>query len=283
MDRIPPNPHAGHDELLIALLFGDDASDSERAHALDLMATCPECESLYADLGAISEAMAGLPAPARPRDFRLTEVDAVRLARPSRNRWAVFGPGLRRSLGGSLAALGIVGVLLTGASSVLSGTAANPGAGDAIGPERAATMPERGATAASSGGTAAFVAGGGATAGPAVLPTAAPAATAAAAASAGAVLAATSAAPATDPNPVAMVPASTSPASLHNAAASPGPAQGNIDAGSEPTKASPAGIGSGGIDARLALAIGFAALFGLGLAIAILPGRRRGRDRDATS
>ena len=286
MDRTAPNPHAGHDELLIARLFGDDATDTERARALDLIATCPECESLYADLGAISGAMAGFQAPARPRDFRLTESDAARLSWHSPKRWTVFGLGLRRSLGGSLAALGIVGVLLTGASSVLSGTAGTSGAGYVLSPNRAAAIPEQGTTAASSGGMGAFGAGAGVTAGPASMPTAAPAApaaTAAAAASAGAVLGAASAAPATDTNSVATPSAATSPSSHDLAVASPGPLQGNIDAGSEPTKASPGAVVSNGIDVRLVLFVGFAALFCAGLAIAILPGRRRGRDRDAPS
>jgi anti-sigma factor RsiW len=112
MDPTSPAVHARHDEALIARLFGGDVSEAERARALALVSECPECESLLADFGAIAEATAALPVPPRPRDFSLTEADAARLRGKTRARSRVFRLGLRRSLGGSLAALGIFGLII---------------------------------------------------------------------------------------------------------------------------------------------------------------------------
>ena len=119
-----PNPatsHAAHDELLIARLFGDDVDDSERAAALDQMAGCDECAALFADLGSIRTATAALGAPARPRDFSLTEKDAARLRPARRGLGRIFGLGPRRSFGGAMAALGVSGLLLTTALSAVPG------------------------------------------------------------------------------------------------------------------------------------------------------------------
>jgi hypothetical protein len=61
-------------------------------------------------------------------------------------------------------------------------------------------------------------------------------------------------------------------------------AQGAIAVGSGSTKSTEApGSRSSDVDARLVWLIGFAALFVVGLALAILPVRRRGRDRSARS
>jgi len=115
--------HAGHDELLIARLYGSDVDDRERARALELVGGCDECAALLADLGAIAKATATLPVPARSRDFALTEEDAARL-RPRRRGWArLLGIGRTRSFGGALVALGFSGLVLTGALSMF-GTAA---------------------------------------------------------------------------------------------------------------------------------------------------------------
>src|ERR1035437_5464945 len=108
--------------MLIARFYGGDVDDSERARAIEVMADCADCADLFADLGAISEASSAMPVPARPRDFTLTEEDAARL-RSKRRAWkAIFGLGLRRSLGGSLAALGLAGLMLTSAASLLGQT-----------------------------------------------------------------------------------------------------------------------------------------------------------------
>ena len=196
----PATPHAAHDELLIARLYGGDVDDLERARALELVAGCEDCAALFADLGSIARATAALPTETRPRDFVLTEEDAARL-RPRDRGWGqLLGLGRRRSFGGALVAVGFSGLLLTGAVSILGahGTSqlfhagapaerfASDGTGSTANLEPGATpapaaTPAPGATlaafdAAGSGGPAGDQPkGGSGTAAPAALPTAAPA------------------------------------------------------------------------------------------------------------
>jgi hypothetical protein len=270
MDPTSPAVHAGHDEALIARLFGGDVSEAERARALALVSECPECESLLADFGAIAKATAALPVPPRPRDFSLTEADAARHRGKTRARSRVFRLGLRRSLGGSLAALGIFGLILAGTTSILGGAASTANGPYALSPGRLA-----GALPAAS--VSNF--------GPASAATAAPAATF----ESGAVnpnQPTSSAVPVIDMASAAASAASAPEASgpPNLAAASTVTAQGAIAVGSGSTKSTEApGSSSSGVDARLVWLLGFAALFVVGLALAILPVRRRGRDRSARS
>jgi hypothetical protein len=280
MNPTVPMPHAGHDELLIARLFGGDVSEAERALALDQMAECEDCAALFADLAVIAEATAALPTPGRPRDFTLTEADAARLAQRARGR-RVFGLGLRRSLGGAVAALGIVGMVAAGTGSFIS-QAATSGYTSQV---------DHAAAAPGVGGIAATSAGAGSKSGPVAAPTAAPAA----AATAGPGQSGTTTT-LTAPTIVAratkdteLVPAPSASDSQF-ALATPGPetnTTGSTPRGSTAGPDLPAGAGTGpasgwqGPDARLLLMLGFAALFLAGLAIAILPGRRSGRTRGA--
>ena len=121
MDRTH-SPHSAHDEMLLARLYGGDVDERERVRALDQMASCPDCATLFADLGAIAAATAALPVPPRPRDFTLTEADAVRLRR--RRALAAFGGRLARTraLGGSLVAAGLLGVVVLGSISLIDRT-----------------------------------------------------------------------------------------------------------------------------------------------------------------
>jgi anti-sigma factor RsiW len=75
--------HAAHDPFAVAALLDPDVAPADREVGENLIASCPDCATLHADLVALSSATAGLPAPARPRDFRLTAEDAVRLAASS--------------------------------------------------------------------------------------------------------------------------------------------------------------------------------------------------------
>ena len=280
MDRTAPAAHADHDELLVARLYGGDVSDVERARALDLLANCPECESLFADLGAMADATAALLVPPRPRDFRLTESDAARLRRKAGFRLALFGPNLRRSLGGSLAALGIAGMVLTSAVSLLGGAAGTAG-GYASNGDRAAVLPESGGTkAASSPGAQSNT---GAVSLATAAPTAAPAIPSALG-PASPILAPSVAGLATNGN-APTPPASSPPAETGQLAASSAGNQGAFSGGgaSTPTKNLPVGAGSSGPDARLVWLAFFAALFAIGLAVALLPRRRRGPDRGAAA
>ena len=116
-----------HDDTLVARLAADDLHGSEAAAARTLVAACPACATLLGDLRAIIHATATLPAPRRPRDFRLTEADAARL-RPAgwrailrafgQPRMAVAGP-----LATGLAALGIGGILVASLAGGMTGAA----------------------------------------------------------------------------------------------------------------------------------------------------------------
>lgn len=269
MDRSVTAAHASHDELLIARLFGADVDEGERARAVDLIADCRECATLFADLGAIAAATAALPVPSRPRDFRLTEGDAARLGRGRRLWPAFFGPGLRRSLGGSLAALGLVGAILTGAVSLFGGSMSS---------STSALQNADGQAAALDASTAGSSAYGGTGQGPIVAATAGPAGTAA---SAGVPAAST----ATD------VSCGSVDCSRSGGTLAPGVAQASSGAGKQFSGASP-GAGAEGagqnpvgiasadqneFDARLVWLVGFGLLFAVGLAIMLLPRRPRRR------
>jgi hypothetical protein len=77
-----PHGSGAHDErheLSIASLVDRDLPDDERAEAERLLATCPACAGLHHDLVSLAAAARALPAPPRPRDFRLTAREAARL------------------------------------------------------------------------------------------------------------------------------------------------------------------------------------------------------------
>ena len=271
MDRT--TSHAGHDESLIVRLYGGDVDGSERALALAQMADCGECADLFADLGAIAGATAAMPVPARPRDFTLTSADAARLRR-ERNGWrpAFLGAGLRRSLGGSLAALGLAGVLFTSAVSIFGGaTATSLSATD----ERAGA-PQ--AASSSGQGTDSLNLGGLTDGSPA--PAQGPVA-------AGASLAGDTTNHGQTGKQASFQPSLGVPASVsdHNfGAGSPGPVAAADGGGtgngtgftSSPESGSP---NRSGIDDRLIWLIGFGVMFGLGVAILLIPWviRRRAR------
>ncbi len=118
---MPLDPHTPateaqeHAALIVALDAGDLAG-SDLARAEELTGSCPGCGALAADLGAIRDAMAALPVPARRRDYRLTPEDAARL-RPSSWRrfrdWLAAPGSTVRPLATGLATLGVVGLLVT--------------------------------------------------------------------------------------------------------------------------------------------------------------------------
>jgi hypothetical protein len=139
-------PHATHDELLLARLYGGDVDGQDRARALDLVAECEECAGFFADLGAIATATAAMAVPPRPRDFTLSEADAARLRRRSNGGSLLGWFGWTRALGGSMAALGLVGVVALGALAAFgTGPATSPqsdyGVLAAAGQPTAQTMP----------------------------------------------------------------------------------------------------------------------------------------------
>ena len=113
--------HRNHDQLLIAALAAGDAEGTDLEQARDLVAACDECAALHHDLRAISAALPATPVPTRSRDFRLTpeQADALRPAGWRRLLAPLAGPrfAFAAPLGGSLAALGIAGILVAGAAS----------------------------------------------------------------------------------------------------------------------------------------------------------------------
>lgn len=126
-----PN-HASHDVVLIAGHAAGDLTDSERARAQSLLASCQECGQLRRDILGIASATRALPNLASaPRDFRLQPQQAARLRRGGflRSILAPFG-GARsatRPMAAAFTSLGVAG-LLVGAMlpGMLGGAAAGP-------------------------------------------------------------------------------------------------------------------------------------------------------------
>ncbi len=119
--------HVTHDPELIAAYAAGDATGPALDQAADLVAACTECADLHRDLRAISTALPELPAPVRPRDFRLTPEQAASL-RPVgwRGVLAAFAaPRFRLAapLGAGLAAAGLAGLLLASPGALLPGAA----------------------------------------------------------------------------------------------------------------------------------------------------------------
>jgi hypothetical protein len=113
---VDPAAHDTHDALLVAAFAAGDAIGRDQVTASTLVATCPDCAALHRDLRAIAAALPELPAPARPRDFRITAEQAASL-RPAGWRGmlaTLAGPRFSFAvpLGSGLAALGLAGILL---------------------------------------------------------------------------------------------------------------------------------------------------------------------------
>ncbi len=151
MTNVPEtNPHASHDLALIAAHADGDTDDAERVRASALIGDCDECARLYDDLLLISSAVADLPAPARPRDFRLTNEQAASL-RPTGWRGvlaALAGPRFSfvAPLGTAMATLGLVGLLVAGPGLPILGS--SPPTDIALAPTTDQAAPEAAAGAA---------------------------------------------------------------------------------------------------------------------------------------
>ncbi len=76
----PRLPHAEHDPVVVAALLDRDLEGEKRAIAESLIASCPSCAALHADLLALSAATRAQPTPAPLRAFTLTTADAARLS-----------------------------------------------------------------------------------------------------------------------------------------------------------------------------------------------------------
>ena len=115
--------HASHDTTLVASLADHSLAASERSAAEALVATCAECAALRADLEILVAATRAMPTPPRPIDYTLTRGQAARLRpNPWRRLVAATGStrdGITRPLALGLTALGLVGLLVSSAPSVL--------------------------------------------------------------------------------------------------------------------------------------------------------------------
>ena len=198
--------HGTHDELLVTRFVAGDVTAAEAEQARGLIAGCPTCSLLAADLAAISQAMADLPQPRRTRDFRLSDTGAAALTpggfRGLLSRLGLGAdsrrPGWLRALqpaAGALVAVGLVmaivtspaGQLATGGASTSRETALSAGGSPAGAPALAAVpaaasparpaAPRVEALPAASAGTASAL-GAGSSAAPGAGSVAAPAATA---------------------------------------------------------------------------------------------------------
>jgi len=129
MPHIPDlRSHDAHDLELVAAFAAGDATGPDLETAAALVAGCAECAAVHHDLRAIAAALPALPAPVRPRDFRLTpeQAAAIRPAGWRRLLGALAGPSFRFAapLGTGLAALGITGILVGSFASVPLGSGA---------------------------------------------------------------------------------------------------------------------------------------------------------------
>ena len=73
-------PHEGHDPVVVARLLDRDIAARRTSRRGALIASCPVCAALHADLLALAAATRVQPTPARIRSFTLTAADAARLA-----------------------------------------------------------------------------------------------------------------------------------------------------------------------------------------------------------
>jgi hypothetical protein len=124
--------HAQHDLDLIAGHAAGDLSDTDRASAERLLASCAPCDALQRDLTAIAAATHALPAPAAsPRDFQLDPGQAERLLRGSWLRQVLRPFGARsavRPMAAAFTSLGIAGLFVATMLPGIGGFAAGPAA-----------------------------------------------------------------------------------------------------------------------------------------------------------
>ena len=125
--------HARHDRLLVAQALDRGAPRSP------LLELCARCATLYADLVALTVALPLSAVPSRPRDFRLSAVDARRLERGRwRDWWSMVGSArdsLTRPIAIGFTTVGLAGLLLTAGQTLL------PSVGGAVWAGSAASAP----------------------------------------------------------------------------------------------------------------------------------------------
>ncbi|TAK02498.1 MAG: hypothetical protein EPO36_01785 [Chloroflexota bacterium] len=140
--REPGDRHDDHDLELVARAAAGDLGVAEATAARDRLAACGACAALAVDLRAIAAATRELGAAGShvaigaARDFRISPSDAERLRRRGflhRLRPMVPAGGRARGLGGGLATLGLVGLLVATGLPGSAGGAASPSSGSELG------------------------------------------------------------------------------------------------------------------------------------------------------
>ncbi len=119
-------PHARHDPLLVAAA-ADRRSGPLPTLTGAVLAACGECARLHADLLVLAAALPTTSTPTRRRDFTLTPLDAERLRPRGLRAWlARIGTPrdtVTRPLAIGFSTLGLAGLLVTTAPTLLSGVA----------------------------------------------------------------------------------------------------------------------------------------------------------------
>lgn len=122
-----PTLHAAHDLTLIAALAArtPDLTEPQMTAANEQLASCDACTALLADLVTLQTALPTTSTPPRPRDFSLTPADAERLRRTGWRRFlGLIGSArdnVSRPLAVGFTSLGVAGLLLASASSLIGG------------------------------------------------------------------------------------------------------------------------------------------------------------------
>jgi hypothetical protein len=122
-----PSPHAAHDLTLIAALAArtSDLTEPQVTTANEQLASCEACTALLADLVTLQTALPTTSTPPRPRDYSLTPADAERLRRTGWRRFlGLIGSArdnVSRPLAVGFTSLGVAGLLLASASSLIGG------------------------------------------------------------------------------------------------------------------------------------------------------------------
>lgn len=110
----PEDDHNGHDVLLVAQLAAHDPLPPDQQRAAEaLVARCPDCAALAADLTTVSRIVAWEPTPPRRRDYRISPEQARR-ARGSwwQRFWLRLSLPQAQRLGPLAAATMSLGILL---------------------------------------------------------------------------------------------------------------------------------------------------------------------------
>jgi hypothetical protein len=163
--------HTRHDRRLVARFTVGESLPGEAEEGRRLLEQCTDCARLAADLRLLRTSIAGLPTPARTRNFRLTAEQAERLRGNTferlLRRLAMPGLTMLRPVAGVAMAIGLTIMVVGGALPAAAPVAAptqreftmNNGDDTAAPTGRAAALPTYEDSAKESDGSADIVSG----------------------------------------------------------------------------------------------------------------------------